>query len=375
MDSPALIVSQSGQLTHGLATLVDTQEYAPVSTLVTDRDESGQYYLSPETIKEIAQHTGRLDVEPLIVVDGVPHPGQLVDLQTRLQSTAVVDKRRIMWDQLAEANNVAMTRRSLQEARLEHRRAANTQRVAATEDPTGRSGRVADSDERLQTLRDRLEKQQAAARQRVQTSHTNVDATVVLLGRVGAPTTTLWSELTGDTATAEVGLPARPRTAQTTVVPHTVALTDTPGIPGADGVPRWLAEVLPGLTAALSQSTCVLGVGENNETLLDAVADRFGVPCRSLAEADAAAARTMLNALLPSVMGAVRLPYGDDSQAVVSELYDRTVVHEIEYNDAIYVRLEGAQSALDELRRQVTAAGGELKRLETNEDSNTDFGN
>lgn len=375
MGKPALIVSQSGQLTPGLAALVDAQEYAPVSTLVTDRAESGQYYLSPETVKEITQHTARLDVEPLIVVDGVPHPGQLVDLRTRLQSVAVVDKRWIVWDRLAEGNPVAATRKSLQKARLEHRQAVNTQREAATEGPTGRSGRVADSNERLQTLRDRLEQQQETARRRVQTSHTDVDAEVVLLGRVGAPTTSLWSDLTGETATAEVGRPARPRTARTTIEPHTVALTDTPGIPGADGVPQWLEEVLPGLTMALQQSTCVLGVGENHEALLEAVADRFGVPCRSLAEADAAAARTTLDALLPSVTCAVRLPYGDDSQAVVSELYDRTVVHDTEYDDAMYLRLEGALSAIDELRRRVTAAGGELKRLDTSEDTDGDFQN
>jgi hypothetical protein len=373
MGRPALIVSQSGQLTSGLVTLVDAQEYAPVSTLVTDRPESGQHYLSPETIEEIAQHTDRLDAEPLIVVDGMPHPGQLVDLRTRLQSGAVVDKRWVVWDRLAEANPVAATRKSLYEARLEHRQAANTQRAAATDGPTGRSGRVADSNERLQTLRDRVEQQQETARQRVRTSHTTADVRVVLVGRVGAPTTTLWSELTGEMATAEAGLPAQPRTAQATVAPHTVALTDTPGVPSTDGIPQWMAEALPGVITALSQSTCVLGVGDNHEVLLPAIADRFDIPCRSVAESDAEAAWATLDTLLPSVMGAVRLPYGDDSQAVVSELYDRTVVHHTKYNDAIHVRFEAAYSTIDKLRRRVTAADGELKRLDADEDSSEDF--
>lgn len=369
MSTPALIVSQSGRLTAGLSALVAAQEYEPVSTLVTDRPENGRHYLSPATITQIAQRTAGTNGEPLVVVDGVPHPGQLVDLRARLQSGTVVDKRRIVWERVAESNPVAAARISLQDARLARRRAANAQRDAATEGPSGTSGRVAESDKRIHTLQDRLEQQQKTARRRVRTGHTAVDATVVLLGGVTAPTTPLWSELTGEAATAEVGLPAQPATAQTALGPHTVAVTDTPGVPGTDGLPRWLEEVFPGLVAALEGATCVLGVGRTHEARLESVAGRFDVPYRSLDRAEAAAARTALDDLLPSVTYAVRLPYGDDTQALVSELHDRAVVHATEYDDAIYVRIDVARTAMEELRRRVTAVGGELKRLDTGEDA------
>jgi len=79
-------------------------------------------------------------------------------------------------------------------------------------------------------------------------------------------------------------------------------------------------------------------------------------------------ARMALDDLLPSVTCAIRLPYSDDTQALVSDLHDRTVVHETEYSDAVYVCLEAAQTAIDDLRRRVTAVDGELKRLETSPD-------
>lgn len=369
MNNPALIVTQSGRLTPGLSALVAAQEYGPVSTLVTNRPENGQYYLSPATITQIERRTAEWDHEPLIVVDGTPHPGQLVDLQARLQSTPIVDLRRVVWERLAGENPVAATRVLLQEARITRRQAANAQRGAATRGPSGTSGRVAESDERIQTLCDRLKQQQTAVRRRVRTGHTAVDARVVLLGGVDAPTTPLWSELTGRKATAAVGLPAQAKTAQTTVGPHTVAVTDTPGIPGSNGVPQWLRDVLPGMEMALEQATCVLGVGEDAAALAQAVASRFAVPCRLLAQTDAAAARTALDDLLASVTFAIRLPYGDDAQSLVSELHDDAVVHATEYSDAIYVRLEVAQTTTEQLRRRVTNADGELKQLETSVDT------
>ena len=367
MGKPALIVSQSGRLTPWLSTLVGAQGYEPVSTLVTERAEDGRYYFSPATVAQIEQRTRGMD-EQLVVVDGVPHPGQLVDVQGRLQSATVVDKRRVLWERLAAKNPVAATRISLQEARLARRRAANEQREAATGGPSGTSGQVADCDKRIQTLQDRLKEHQEAARRRVRTGHTAVDATVVLLGGVGAPTTALWGELTGQEASAEIGRPARPATAQTTVGPHTVAVTDTPGIPGSDGLPQWITDVLPGLVTALEQATCLLGVGADHEAVLESVAESCGLPYRSLADADATVARMALDDLLPSVTCAIRLPYRDDTQALVSDLHDRTVVHETEYSDALYVRLEAAQTAIDDLHRRVTAVDGELKRLETSSD-------
>lgn len=54
-------------------------------------------------------------------------------------------------------------------------------------------------------------------------------------------------------------------------------MTDTPGIPGFGDLPTWLTEAVPGLTTALEQTTCVLGVGDYCDSLGDAVCKRFDV--------------------------------------------------------------------------------------------------
>jgi 50S ribosomal subunit-associated GTPase HflX len=367
MSEPALIVSQSGRVTRGLRALVASQGYDPVSTLVNDRSEDGRYYLSVATVERIERRWTEDRSSPTVVVDGTPHPGQVVDLRTRLPSVTVVDGRRILWDRLAEANPVAATRVELRRARIARREAADAQRRASTRSPSGTSGQLADSDRRIRRLRDTLDGRREAARERVRTGHTTADAGVVLLGRIGAPTSALWTALTGKEAPSGAGRPARVATATTAVGPHVVAVTDTPGVPGRNGLPGWLTGVVPGLSAALNEATCVLGVGGSHDALCRAVAERFDVTCRSLDGADATAARRMLGSVLESEVYAVRLPYGGDTQALVSRLHDRATVHAIEYDDAVYVRIEVARNATEDLRHRVSAAGGELNALGPNE--------
>jgi 50S ribosomal subunit-associated GTPase HflX len=364
MTEPALIVSQSGRPTRGLPALVAARGHEPVSTSVGDRPEDGQYYLSPATVERIEQRVADRDRDPLtLVVDGTPHPGQITDLRTRLGSVTVVDKRRVLWERLAGENPVAATRVGLRAARIARRRAADSQREAATQGPSGTSGRLAHGEERIHDLRDTLEGRREAARRRVRTSHTAADARVVLLGRVDAPTTALWAGLTGETAASGAGRPARVVTATTAVGPHTVAVTDAPGVPGSGGLPGWLTGAVPGLPAALDEATCVLVLEEGDDSLREAVAERFDAPCRSIDAPDAATARGVLDGLLETATYAVRLPYGDDAHALVSELHDRATVHAIEYDDAMYARIEVARTASDELRRRVSAVGGEVKPL------------
>jgi 50S ribosomal subunit-associated GTPase HflX len=339
-----------------------------VSTLVTDRKEHGQYYLSPATVAEVTQYAADAGSDTVVVVDGTPHPGQLVDLQTRLQSVAVVDKRRVVWERLAEANPVAATLVTLRTARLERRQAADAQRDASASDPSGTSGALADSNKRIQMLRDQLKQQQAAARDSIRSEHTAVDAAAVLLGGVGAATTPLWATLTGENHVSSAGLPARPRTAQIAVGPHTLALTDTPGVPSRDGLPRWFREAVPGVVTAMERATCILIV-EGQQALFETVADQFDTPCRLLSGSDADSAREALAAFLTRTSCAIQLPYTDDAHALVSELHDDTVVQETEYDDAIYLRLEVSQTAVTELQRRVDAVDGDLKRLDTDSDS------
>jgi hypothetical protein len=367
MNEPALVVSQSGGVTDGLVSLVSARGYEPVTTLVTDRPEHGEYYLSPATVERIEQRSAGSEQEPLVVVDGAFHPGQAVDLGTRLRSVTLRDKRSAVWEHLSESNPVAAARFELRKARLERREAAKTQRDGATQSPSGTSGHLAARDQQVQQCQARLETRQKTARQRVRTGYAGVDGRVVLLGRVGAPTTTLWTALTDEAATPVAGRPAQPTTATMRLGPHTLAVTDTPGIPGSVGLPTWLTEAVPGLPAALEQATCVLGVGDRCESLGDAVGEQFDVSWRVVEPAAATPARDALGDLLETIAYAVRLPYEDAAHALVSDLHDRAAVHATEYDDAIYLRVEVAQTWTGELRRRTAAAGGELQPLDAGE--------
>jgi hypothetical protein len=364
MTDPALVVSQSGRPTDGVPALVAANGHDPVATLAVDRPEDGQYHLSPATLEQVEAHDVVGRESGTVVVDGTPHPGQLADLAARLRPTAVVDTRQVLWERLAGANPAAEVCLELRAARVERRHAADAQREGATQGPSGTSGRLADVEGRVQDLRGHLEERRARARRRVRTGHADADARVVVLGRVGAPTMALWAALTGETGASGVGRPARPTTATAAVGPHAVAVTDTPGVPGDEGLPGWLTRAVPGLTAALERATVVFGVGLGDDPLLAAVAERFDVHCRSLAAPDADAARAALGDRLETAAYAVRLPYGDDAHALVSDLHDRTVVHATEYDDAVYLRLEASLPAADELRRRVDAVGGEVTRLD-----------
>lgn len=368
MAESAVLVSQSGELTLGLEAIVSAKAYDHVTTLITDRQTDNRYYLSPATVEAIEERQADSPAsDTTVVVDGNLHPGQSVDLQRRLAPMAVRDRRGAVWEWLAESNPVAATCFDIYQARIARREAASEQRDAATSGPSGTSGRLAADDEHLQRLQASLADQQTTARQRVQTGYEGVDGRVVLLGRVAAPTTALWSALTETTAAEGAGHPTQPTTATTTVGPHTLAVTDTPGIPGADGLPDWLLKAVPGLSAALEQATCVLGPGDDCESLLTAVSAEFDAHCRSLPTATARAARETLHDVLETRSFAVRLPYNDDAHAFVSELHEEGVVQDTEYDDAIYLQVEVPETAAGDLRRRVEATDGELRPYNTSE--------
>ena len=361
--SEALIVSDTGRVTPGLQAFVAARGYRPISTLINDRPEHERYYLSPATLEAIEHHStdqGRDDLT--VVLDGRPHSGQLADVQERLDPQ-VVDTPRLVWERLANENPVASARIELRTARLAHRNAADAQRETSAQGPSGTSGRLADAERRIQACRDVLADRQEAARERVLESHTGADARVVLLGYVGAPTTALWTALTGADATPEVGRPAQATTAMATIGPHRLAVTDTPSVTGDGGLPAWFLEVVPGASAALAAATCVLLVGDGHSRLRQAIADRFDTSCRSVQSGDAATAQSVVAEFLATTTFAIRLPYTDDAHALVSELHDQTVVHTVEYDDAIRLRVEVAQTAIGNLRRRVRAADGTVRSL------------
>jgi 50S ribosomal subunit-associated GTPase HflX len=368
MPESALLVSQSGRVTHGLQALVTAREYDHVETLVTHCSEDNEFFLAPETIERVErEYTGAKGVSRVLVVDGWLHPGQAVDLQRRLPSVTLRDRRELLWAHLSEQNPVARTRLELRRVRLARREAAGAQRDGATQSPSGTSGHVSEYDRQRQELRVTLERRQDEARERVQKGYTDVDGHVVLVGRVGAPTTALWATLTGESATPTAGHPAQPATATMDLGPHTLAVTDTPGVLGTGGLPESLTEAVPGLVAALEQASSVLGVGPHCEGLRRAVSEQFETAWHSVAGADAGTARDALREGVDTAEYAVQLPYADDAHALVSALHDSATVHTTEYEDAIYLHAEVAESATAELRRRVSAVGGEITPLDRDE--------
>lgn len=368
MPESALLVSQSGRVTHGLQALVAARGYDHVDTLVTDQAEDNEYFLAPGTIERVEQRdTGAEGGPRVLVVDGTLHPGQAVDLQARLPSVTLRDRRELLWERLSEQNPVATTRLELRRARLERREAAGRQRDGATQSPSGTSGHVSEHERQRQDLQATLERRQNDARKRVQKGYADVDGRVVLLGRVGAPPTALWATLTGESATPAAGRPAQPTTATMELGPHTLAVTDTPGVLGTGGLPESLTEVVPGLVAALEQASYVLGVGAHCEGLRTAVSEQFDTTWHSVAGADAGTARDALREGFDAPEYAIQLPYADDAHALVSTLHDSAIVHTTEYEDAIYLHVEVAQNATDELRRRVSAVGGEIAPLDSDE--------
>ncbi len=368
MPEAALVLSQSGRVTHGLPALVTASGYDHVDTLVTDRAEDNEYFLAPGTIERLeGQYTGVERGSLVLVVDGTLHPGQAVDLRTRLPSVTLRDRRELLWEHLSEENPVATTRLELRRARLARREAGRTQRDGAAQSPSGTSGHVSEREREIQDLQATVERRQSAARRRVQKAYADVDSRVVLLGRVGAPTTDLWTTLTGGSAAPTAGRPAQPTTATMELGPHTLAVTDTPGVPGTGGLPEPLTEAVPGLAAALEQAPYVLGVGTHCEGLRTAVSEQFGTTWHSVSTAAPLPARDALRESVDTAGYAIQLPYEDDAHALVSYLHDSATVHTTEYDDAIHLRVEVAQAATGELRRRVSAVDGEIVPTDTDE--------
>jgi hypothetical protein len=361
MGNSALIVSQLGGLTPGLRTLISAQGYDPVETVVTDQPEDGRYYLSPSTIDRVADRIAGFD-GTYVVVDGDLHPGQAVDLRERFPAATVRDRSTAFWELLSASNPVAATRLALRQCRIDRRAVAQADRDAAATGPSGLSSRLAECERNQDELQDRLKSRQQAASRRVANEYDGVDGRVVLLSRPGVATTDCWAALTGsvgqrDTATIAGG-PTWPITATAAVGAHTVAVTDTPGIPSDDGLLPWVEAVVPGVRTAIQQADLLVGIGSQSDSLVESVAERADTVFQQLPEPDPDLVRTAIDGTLETVAYHLRLPYVNAAHALIADLYDDALVHVVAYDDCIQIHVALSIATIDDVTRRVDTLEG-----------------
>ncbi len=373
---PALVTARSGSVPTWFEATVEALGYDLVATLSVDEPEHGRYNLSPGLVDRLTdriRETGAV----FLGIDERLHPGQVVDLETALPPVATRDRRGVVWRRLG---GVAADCLSLRDCRIERRRAARAERDSAGQSPAGGGGRVAHLDRREQELRRSLDRRRQEARERVGAAYDGVDARVALVGPPTAPTTALWAALTGETGDGNGPFrPAGPTTAVTTAGPHEIALTDTPGL--VEGLPDWYTGAVPATLAAVEHARAVLVVGSSGTVgpLCRAVDDRFeadtipAVPPAGPATVagretvdvtDTAAVRGRLAAVLPSSRVELSLPYGDDTQALVSWLHDQTTVQDSSYDQRVTLTVALSTDRVADLERRVAAVDGECERVD-----------
>lgn len=353
-----LLVSRSGAITTALSTIA-SERYDDVASVVTDRPEDGQYHISPGVVDRIDQ---RLTDTSALIVDGVVHPGQLADLTERFPSVPVYDRRSIVWKHLSDDNPVAATRLELQECRVDRRRVAAADRAGGPNTPSGTSGRWSALDRQVDALRERLHERQERARQRIAEQYTDVDGHVVLLGQVGANTSSLWSAVTGEQAVSTAGRPAQPLTATATVGPQTVTVTDTPGVPGDEDIPEWFEAAVPGLIPALERADLIVGIGRQSRRLIDDVASQTAAVCERFADPTPDELRSAVDDTFDRRSYRLRLPYSDETHALIANLHNEAVVHDVTYGDVVRVDVELAAAATDTVLRRVEELGGDSEQ-------------
>jgi len=355
MNREALVVSRTGAITPGLPALVAAHGCENVERIITDRPEDGKHYLPPATLDRVTDAMGGTG-EVYLVVDGDLHPGQALDLRERLPAATVRDRKSAVWERLGGANRVADVRFELRQCRVERLAAARADREAAASGPSGSSGRRTDLERRRDELRTRLEERRRAAGERVASGYKGVDGHVVFVGRPGTATTDRWVALTGADAPATAGRPARARTAAVDIGPHTVAVTETPGIPGDGGVPAYLEAVVAGTLEAVQRADLVVGVGTGVDPLVESLSDRTDAVRRRRSDIDGI--REAILGTLETAAYRLHLPYADATHALVAELHDDALVHDVAYDDEVVVRVEVSATAADSLIRRVDDVGG-----------------
>jgi 50S ribosomal subunit-associated GTPase HflX len=261
MTESALIASRSGPVPPWLRRTVTALGYGIDTRIVVDEPEDGRYYLPPGTLDRVRTRCREGQLQ-LVVIDGVVHPGQAIDLESALPAT-IRDRREIVWQRLATAgNDVAEWCQTLRTCRIERRRAEREQREQAAQGPSGTSGRVAELERRCQRARESLEASRTEQRRQVANSYGGVDADVVIVGRICGHATRLWASLTDRTVNPTGPLrPTEPATEIVSIGAHEVSMTTIPGLLGTG--PEWYVRAVPGTQAALERADVVVAVDDS----------------------------------------------------------------------------------------------------------------
>lgn len=387
MSKDAVIVSQSGDITEGLREVVSSIGHAVSETVTAELTEDNRYYLSRSLLDDIPgalgspsdSGSGDGSGRPYLVVDGTLHPGQVIDLTERLPPVTLRDRRGAVLEGLSEHNPTASVRFELRRSRIGLQREKQTQRTGEIEGPTGKKGRLKEYERKCQNLRQEIDRRGKKVRERTSGSHGDADGYALLLGWFGSETTPLWSRLTESTqeGTSVPTEPARAVTRQVRVGPHSVALTDIPDIP-PDGVPGWFSEAVPSVPATLSRADIALSTcGGAKKQGLNEIAEDFGceyiditTPLSGDNSRDAVADRALeaISDSFVSVRCRFRLPHGDATQSLVSELHDEGVIEDTTYGKDTVLCVTVSEESFGEVKRRVTDIGGKIISTERSGD-------
>lgn len=366
MAEQALLATRTGSLTPGLKPIVSALGYTVTDTFSADSPEDNQYYLPPELVEKLADELTAAEHQYL-AVDGFLHEGQLVDLADALGQVTIRDRRDVVFERLAGGGNeTAEICLELRQRRIERRRAIRAQRSDAVSGPSGTSGTVSELDAECERLEKRRAEQQDKTRRQIDQSYGGVDAHVVVIGTITDPTSECWAEL-ADSAGSDGPLrPATPATAVIDLASYELAVTETPGL--IDSEAEWFVEAIPGTVAAVERADVVIAVGETDRDAVATLAPEFdGTILQSQrpnasgeteTESRGEQLRDDMRAVLPTARLTVSLPTTDDAQSLVSWLYERATVEEIEYGNEISLVIEAPGPAVEAIRRRIEEAGG-----------------
>jgi len=373
-------------ITQTFERLVETIVEPEADVRIVSATGHNRYGIDPGAIDRLQEIWIKADTRSTqrLIVNGVLHPGQIVDLNNALSSVTVWDRRDVVLRRLSDGNNpLAPTCLELRQCRIDHRRAMQHQRHAATDGPDD-SGQVHELNHRKQTLQKKIETAIADQQQSIENAYSDVDAHVSIISSIDAEPVAndIYSRLnpTVDSELTEILRPATPVTTVTTIDPHEVAVTRL--TPLITDVPTWYERVIAGTFKMLTQADVVVIAGIDDHTHTDNEStDDTATPlmsiistveqhCRDNTEIlartsesknDTDSIRADVAAELPDTRLIVSLPYTDDAQATVSWLYDNTTVESITYDERITITVRAAVSQRDAVQRAVTAVDGSIR--------------